>query len=93
MAQYLPLRYWWRMSVASSRSGRRGHHHVTIRTAAALSDTQRVLLAILLGSDPVREIINYVRVSECRPFPICFLRLKNVRRPADKWRRIREIPL
>jgi len=90
------LRRWarldgWLMCVRPSRSGERGHYHVTIKLPVEVVTKESILIASLLGSDPIREIINYVRVNQDRPYPICFFRTKNVRREADKYRPIAEI--
>lgn len=81
-----------RMMVLPSRSGKRGHYHVTVRTGRPIhTDLHRVCLASLFGSDPIREIINYVRVTQNRPYPICFFRATNVSPQREKWTRLREI--
>lgn len=51
-----------------------GHRHVTIDIGRPLSDDERILLAALLGSDLVREMINYVRLKRGAPYPVVFFR-------------------
>lgn len=86
----------WRMRVRPSRSGKPGHFHITVRAPGefgiGFDNFKRVLLASLLGSDPAREIINFVRVREARPYPICFFRKTNVMRKREKWARFGPIP-
>lgn len=81
----------WTMRVERSRSRKPFHFHVTVKIAkqplGSLSIREPlhgVLVASLLGSDSTREIINYARVTENRPYPICFFRAKNVRRKGEK---------
>lgn len=58
-------------SETQSRSGEDEHHkHVYLRVAQALTPAERIALQTILGSDPMREWLNLVRVWGRVPEPI-----------------------
>lgn len=56
----------------ASRSGL-PKRHVTVKLERDIDDKERVLLQVLFGSDPMRELLSYVQVLIGDPHPILFL--------------------
>lgn len=86
----------WLMSIVPSRSEKRGRLHVTLKVGpfpqyGPVMD-ERILVAVLLGSDLKRETMNYIRVTQSAPYPICFFRKKNVNRKQWFWQKFGPIP-
>ena len=50
-----------------------GHWHVTVTLSKALDPMERILLQCALGSDPVRELLNWARVRKQDAVPILFI--------------------
>lgn len=65
-------------SWALSPSGEPGHYHVTVTLDRELVDeTERILLQVLLGSDPMRELLAWRRLQlgcELRSISVFFER-------------------
>jgi len=47
------------------------HMHIVLRVTAtySLTDMERILLQACLGSDPIREILSYLRIKYGSPYP------------------------
>jgi hypothetical protein len=58
VASFFPLEV---ISDLPSRSGG-DHRHITLTLGHSISDVERVLLQAILGSDPKRELLSYVRL-------------------------------
>ena len=63
-------------SVRYSRS-KSGNTHCRITLREPLSDTERILLQLALGSDPVRELLSWGRVRNGCPYPTLFFEKAN----------------
>ena len=50
-----------------------GHRHIIVETGLHLTDESRLMFQCLLGSDQVRELLAYVRVSEGDEHPSLFI--------------------
>jgi hypothetical protein len=50
-----------------------GHYHIRILLSDRLPLMDRVALQAILGSDPKRELMNWMRVRNGAPHPILFL--------------------
>lgn len=59
--------------VSCSPSKTRGHWHIIVDLHQDVAAGERVLLQLLLGSDPDRELYNYARVKNGARFPILFI--------------------
>ena len=56
-----------------SKSGREGNQHITVTLADPISNEKRILLQALLGSDPVREMLSYIRLVNDDEHPTLFI--------------------
>ena len=56
-----------------SRSGEPGKKHITVTLTEPVSNEKRILLQALLGSDPVREMLSYVRLANDDDYPTLFM--------------------
>lgn len=59
--------------VLPSKSGAPEKKHITVTLADPISNEQRILLQALLGSDPVREMLSYIRLVNDDEHPTLFL--------------------
>lgn len=62
-----------------SKSGKEGKRHITVTLADPISNEQRILFQALLGSDPVREMLSYIRLVNDDEHPTLF-----IEKPAQK---------
>jgi hypothetical protein len=62
-----------------SKSGKEGHRHITLTLADPVSNEMRIMLQALLGSDPVRELLSYIRLVNDDEHPTLF-----IEKPAQK---------
>ena len=62
-------------SIVPSRSGY-PKRHITLTLAKPVTDTQRIALQAILGSDPVRELLSLRRVENKDSHPTLFLEKK-----------------
>lgn len=63
--------------VNSSPSGRKGHYHIYVTlTRNITSENERILLQLLLGSDPSREVMSWARVVAGNSAPTLFFEKK-----------------
>jgi len=53
---------------------RSGNRHVVVSLAEPLDITTRLLLQAVLGSDPVRELLSYLRARDNDPMPSLLFR-------------------
>ena len=50
----------------ASSSGEEGHYHAYVRLNRPVkSEEERILLQLLLGSDPTRELLSWARIQIC----------------------------
>lgn len=61
------------VKVEPSRSGEEGKYHVTLTLAEDISAKNRILYQLLLGSDPVREMLSLIRYVNEDPHPTLFI--------------------
>jgi hypothetical protein len=54
-------------------SKKKSHWHVSIFVAKKLPVIERIALQAILGSDPIREMMNWGRVKNDDPYPILFI--------------------
>lgn len=59
-----------------SKSGAPGKLHITITLMNEVSPLERIALQSLLGSDPRRELLSYVRLKLNDPVPTLFMEKK-----------------
>ena|ERR1700738_822730 len=71
--------------VSEQPSKTAGHWHVTITLEDELPAMERVLLQCALGSDPVREMLNWARIRKADPVPVMFIE------PSPRLRTVREV--
>lgn len=45
------------------------HRHIYIKVSKILTQTERIVIQQYLGSDPIRELLSYVRVTLNDPYP------------------------
>jgi hypothetical protein len=60
-------------SITFSRSKSKEHWHVRIVLNEKLPPMDRIALQAIFGSDPMRELMNWMRVRNNAPHPILFL--------------------
>lgn len=77
------MRYYW--PARGNELQIDGHWHVTITLKHELPVMERILLQCALGSDPVRELLNWARVRKDDPVPILFIE------PSPRLRTVREV--
>lgn len=58
-----------------SKSGRPGKFHITLQLERDITDLERVLFQLMLGSDPVRELLSYRRILNGDPHATLFFEL------------------
>jgi len=49
------------------------HWHVTVKLDQELQEIERIALQACLGSDPMRELLNWARVRQEDEVPMCFI--------------------
>lgn len=57
----------------TSRSGNSEHKHVTLTLQNKITDEQRIMYQLFLGSDRVREFLSYLRLIYSDPHPTLFI--------------------
>jgi len=69
------ITHGWKESMTPSRA--KNHMHITIKLPRVITNLERVCLQSILGSDPMREAFNYVRVNKRTRYPIVFFEKEN----------------
>lgn len=59
--------------ITPSRSGNVERQHIVVTLARAVTQTERILLQAVLGSDLRRELLSYCRITINDPHPTLFL--------------------
>lgn len=67
---------------AKSKSGGE-HRHITLTLSNNISDVERILLQAILGSDPKRELLSYIRILRNIPQPTAFFELPEGAQPSQ----------
>jgi len=77
--------------IQPSKSGEPGHYHIYVDTDRVFSQTERVLVQLLLGSDPIRELLSWARIVTNDPHPTLFLEKKKELAPVPSLVNIESI--
>jgi hypothetical protein len=72
ISKYLDITY----ELRPSPSGEQHRYHVYCKLPRAVSPMERILLQLLLGSDPIREFLSWALVTKGDPNPTLFFEKK-----------------
>ena len=64
-----------KQTIAYSRSGA-PKRHITVELFRTVSNEERILLQVLMGSDRVREFLGLIQLNQGDPHPVLFLEKK-----------------
>lgn len=70
-----------------SKSGAAGRYHIVVRVTDGdpLDPLERISYQLMLGSDPTRELLSWMRVLAGMPHPTLFFELPGVADPQTVW--------
>jgi hypothetical protein len=57
------------VEIVEEYRSRGGNRHIILRVGMQISDLERVLLQAVLGSDPQREVLAWIRIRQGIPYP------------------------
>lgn len=66
------------VEIIEEYESRGGNRHVILRVSEPLSDLERIALQAILGSDPQREALGWMRIRQGIPYPSSLFKPRGV---------------